>query len=161
MIRRPPRSTLFPYTTLFRSMLASSAAQRKMVRWTTWSMSATFSGVRYTGRAGRGSSPSAGAAIEVLLVEATVAFVIVRPHEVYPRLSHREGLTKPDLVLGEGPMDANPAGHHRAVVLTRRCPRTAHVGDLHAHLLSYRLENVARNSISGRTGGAGAVRGPA
>src|SRR5256885_8619832 len=26
MIRRPPRSTLFPYTTLFRSMLDSSAA---------------------------------------------------------------------------------------------------------------------------------------
>src|SRR3712207_8497404 len=25
MIRRPPRSTLFPYTTLFRSMLAGSA----------------------------------------------------------------------------------------------------------------------------------------
>src|SRR2546430_8886331 len=26
MIRRPPRSTLFPYTTLFRSVLASDAA---------------------------------------------------------------------------------------------------------------------------------------
>src|SRR3712207_7187608 len=27
MIRRPPRSTLFPYTTLFRSWLASTAAR--------------------------------------------------------------------------------------------------------------------------------------
>src|SRR2546426_12119139 len=27
MIRRPPRSTLFPYTTLFRSILATAAAQ--------------------------------------------------------------------------------------------------------------------------------------
>src|SRR2546430_8963087 len=27
MIRRPPRSTLFPYTTLFRSMIGSHAAQ--------------------------------------------------------------------------------------------------------------------------------------
>src|SRR5690349_22958097 len=27
MIRRPPRSTLFPYTTLFRSVLVRSAAQ--------------------------------------------------------------------------------------------------------------------------------------
>src|SRR2546427_9358333 len=27
MIRRPPRSTLFPYTTLFRSMLAARASQ--------------------------------------------------------------------------------------------------------------------------------------
>src|SRR3712207_7275681 len=30
MIRRPPRSTLFPYTTLFRSVLASS---RDVVQW--------------------------------------------------------------------------------------------------------------------------------
>src|SRR2546427_5973530 len=30
MIRRPPRSTLFPYTTLFRSGLAVSGAQVKM-----------------------------------------------------------------------------------------------------------------------------------
>src|SRR5438552_134669 len=56
----------------------------------------------------QGLQPVSRRTIEVLLVEATVAFVIVRPHEVYPRLSHREGLTKPDLVLGEGPMDANP-----------------------------------------------------
>src|SRR6202051_5322576 len=28
MIRRPPRSTLFPYTTLFRSRMASAAATR-------------------------------------------------------------------------------------------------------------------------------------
>src|SRR2546422_6339681 len=28
MIRRPPRSTLFPYTTLFRSFLMADAAQR-------------------------------------------------------------------------------------------------------------------------------------
>src|SRR5258708_14459338 len=28
MIRRPPRSTLFPYTTLFRSVILRSAAQR-------------------------------------------------------------------------------------------------------------------------------------
>src|SRR3712207_7529121 len=28
MIRRPPRSTLFPYTTLFRSQLADSAGDR-------------------------------------------------------------------------------------------------------------------------------------
>src|SRR5256886_10233129 len=27
MIRRPPRSTLFPYTTLFRSLVADTAAQ--------------------------------------------------------------------------------------------------------------------------------------
>src|SRR3712207_7989817 len=33
MIRRPPRSTLFPYTTLFRSMLAGATAKGKTWRW--------------------------------------------------------------------------------------------------------------------------------
>src|SRR3712207_7900485 len=31
MIRRPPRSTLFPYTTLFRSELAMSRPRRKVI----------------------------------------------------------------------------------------------------------------------------------
>src|SRR3712207_7074239 len=31
MIRRPPRSTLFPYTTLFRSLIVSQAGQPGMV----------------------------------------------------------------------------------------------------------------------------------
>src|SRR2546430_8400238 len=34
MIRRPPRSTLFPYTTLFRSHLRVQAAQRPLGRVT-------------------------------------------------------------------------------------------------------------------------------
>src|SRR2546422_11375143 len=32
MIRRPPRSTLFPYTTLFRSVLERTAARRGIAR---------------------------------------------------------------------------------------------------------------------------------
>src|SRR3712207_9046837 len=32
MIRRPPRSTLFPYTTLFRSVLAAASELRSVVR---------------------------------------------------------------------------------------------------------------------------------
>src|SRR2546428_8225599 len=32
MIRRPPRSTLFPYTTLFRSQIASQADRHVLVR---------------------------------------------------------------------------------------------------------------------------------
>src|SRR2546429_4492250 len=31
MIRRPPRSTLFPYTTLFRSAVATSESSRHMI----------------------------------------------------------------------------------------------------------------------------------
>src|SRR2546426_2937749 len=32
MIRRPPRSTLFPYTTLFRSILRNADAKREVAR---------------------------------------------------------------------------------------------------------------------------------
>src|SRR3712207_7658745 len=32
MIRRPPRSTLFPYTTLFRSLLERAAGIRRLLR---------------------------------------------------------------------------------------------------------------------------------
>src|SRR2546430_11994226 len=32
MIRRPPRSTLFPYTTLFRSIVAHGAGEQLLVR---------------------------------------------------------------------------------------------------------------------------------
>src|SRR2546430_9380568 len=35
MIRRPPRSTLFPYTTLFRSALFA-LAQRRLITGSTW-----------------------------------------------------------------------------------------------------------------------------
>src|SRR3712207_9544559 len=33
MIRRPPRSTLFPYTTLFRSCHVSTAGSVEIIRW--------------------------------------------------------------------------------------------------------------------------------
>src|SRR5690349_23051353 len=42
MIRRPPRSTLFPYTTLFRSLLMSG---RRRVRSATRSASASWVGI--------------------------------------------------------------------------------------------------------------------
>src|SRR5438552_14913622 len=45
MIPRPPRSTLFPYTTLFRSRLLRSPSQPKLViisRSRTWKKRATF-----------------------------------------------------------------------------------------------------------------------
>src|SRR2546425_5659680 len=47
MIRRPPRSTLFPYTTLFRSSLASTRSARRGLR------------LRNSGRRGRGGAARA------------------------------------------------------------------------------------------------------
>src|SRR2546426_4645749 len=45
MIRRPPRSTLFPYTTLFRSASANPKTQRRMVvLWTPHQRPNTESG---------------------------------------------------------------------------------------------------------------------
>src|SRR6266536_704092 len=35
MIRRPPRSTLFPYTTLFRSPPATALAMRRLASWSS------------------------------------------------------------------------------------------------------------------------------
>src|SRR5258705_1626103 len=40
MIRRPPRSTLFPYTTLFRSGSPSPSASRPASRWSSASATA-------------------------------------------------------------------------------------------------------------------------
>src|SRR3712207_8967829 len=39
MIRRPPRSTLFPYTTLFRSLSLASSSRRSRARDTTQQLS--------------------------------------------------------------------------------------------------------------------------
>ena len=50
MIRRPPRSTLFPYTTLFRSSIGKSAESLKAI--------IGFSGNTWTGTIGYGRNPS-------------------------------------------------------------------------------------------------------
>src|SRR2546429_5881276 len=42
MIRRPPRSTLFPYTTLFRSVITAITKMRLPNRLKTFSFHATF-----------------------------------------------------------------------------------------------------------------------
>src|SRR2546427_4387690 len=52
MIRRPPRSTLFPYTTLFRSLtnwlightsrFAAAVSQRSIADWSAWWYTADF-----------------------------------------------------------------------------------------------------------------------
>src|SRR5688572_32759360 len=57
MIRRPPRSTLFPYTTLFRSGFGRRA---KIVVECDQIAAAREAGTRLAGRGARGSRASAG-----------------------------------------------------------------------------------------------------
>src|SRR2546427_4810923 len=51
MIRRPPRSTLFPYTTLFRSELAQGMVSRLLLEGSRAQGVETTDGRRYTARA--------------------------------------------------------------------------------------------------------------
>src|SRR5256885_10446736 len=51
MIRRPPRSTLFPYTTLFRSSFTPKAAQWWIDRWIAGSADTLISAFEHDGRA--------------------------------------------------------------------------------------------------------------
>src|SRR5258707_13149976 len=47
MIRRPPRSTLFPYTTLFRSMLTADTARAMGIKDRSNPQQSIFAGARY------------------------------------------------------------------------------------------------------------------
>src|SRR2546426_3658101 len=44
MIRRPPRSTLFPYTTLFRSPIGAIIAKESIMKWQPGAHGSTFGG---------------------------------------------------------------------------------------------------------------------
>src|SRR3712207_3694774 len=67
MIRRPPRSTLFPYTTLFRSSSAARSTSTAPSRATFWSWTSSTWGHR----AGRGSSGATPASSPSRTVEAS------------------------------------------------------------------------------------------
>src|SRR5258708_17966657 len=68
MIRRPPRSTLFPYTTLFRSSNQRFASApswkvcqpRNARRYVSWTRSSARTGSRVSERAKRATSPRCG-----------------------------------------------------------------------------------------------------
>src|SRR5256885_9226407 len=44
MIRRPPRSTLFPYTTLFRSVFTNATVRRILGRGIAWAVEVSVAG---------------------------------------------------------------------------------------------------------------------
>src|SRR3712207_7055570 len=56
MIRRPPRSTLFPYTTLFRSLLVDGIPVAVAEDGTVWRLKIVGSHVLLVGRTGAGKS---------------------------------------------------------------------------------------------------------
>src|SRR5688572_32030889 len=58
MIRRPPRSTLFPYTTLFRSLeISGGAVAKRQVRLRNGPAKLTACGVHYSTCRGRAIRP--------------------------------------------------------------------------------------------------------
>src|SRR3712207_8034755 len=58
MIRRPPRSTLFPYTTLFRSRTERPCGCQSYARATEWG---ALAGARWLGRADQDAAEHASA----------------------------------------------------------------------------------------------------
>src|SRR2546426_1354575 len=57
MIRRPPRSTLFPYTTLFRSRVESRRSKRGRIRWQSGGQKAIPASIPWPARIRRRSPP--------------------------------------------------------------------------------------------------------
>src|SRR2546425_2485867 len=76
MIRRPPRSTLFPYTTLFRSATAALVAERIRARVA----SEEFAGGRMTLSVGVAECPSHGDTPETLIASADAALYRSEEH---------------------------------------------------------------------------------
>src|SRR5687768_18182153 len=81
MIRRPPRSTLFPYTTLFRSVAAKLADAR------TSSLTSDRRGRVCTRQGGRGRHPDANR--QAAIVIARAAPLMLRSEEHTSELQSR------------------------------------------------------------------------
>src|SRR2546426_760883 len=89
MIRRPPRSTLFPYTTLFRSTLSASCDAQLLSLEIVAPGARRVARVRHGIRAG-GASGSGPAGLDVLLFDAPDSL----PGELSAVLSHVLGTTR-------------------------------------------------------------------
>src|SRR3712207_981713 len=91
MIRRPPRSTLFPYTTLFRSLRVSSPAQRQQSKWVVFGLTLGIAGtfpsqlpvdLSLVG----GDTPltllflKVGFALSLLLIPLSIGVAVLRSH---------------------------------------------------------------------------------
>src|SRR2546422_11571946 len=81
MIRRPPRSTLFPYTTLFRSVLRSEhrGALGEALPSTVWPAYGQAAFVQ-TGQSQVQAGPNQHAAAIASLAKVMTAYLVLRDH---------------------------------------------------------------------------------
>src|SRR5258706_650920 len=88
MIRRPPRSTLFPYTTLFRSVAANPTNPEKGETWATTSYmrkhGAPGEGLRDDGQVGIPHRQSPGT-VQVPIRSSTCIILLSRPKGRLPQ----------------------------------------------------------------------------
>src|SRR3712207_9270960 len=97
MIRRPPRSTLFPYTTLFRSMPVLNYRHEPSRQWLE-----VFSHTRF-------------AALPALRMDIQVEFVV----EKDGRLTHARVLDSPDKALADSLVSATMRIRARSVAFDK------------------------------------------
>src|SRR2546422_11777005 len=86
MIRRPPRSTLFPYTTLFRSMISSTGARRSIASSRLVTATPKSFNSRRVSSLGMSTSPLLTLQLECRRVAppgVTLGFEVPRVHEVH------------------------------------------------------------------------------
>src|SRR3989454_11131515 len=101
MIRRPPRSTLFPYTTLFRSSKRRRCAASRF-------RSAVPSDAGTTMNSGAGGAAAGGAAVGAFLSQPATPMSVARAKLLYstqPSWKRIEGASPPTAALATG------AGH--------------------------------------------------
>src|SRR3712207_1817217 len=108
MIQRPPRSTLFPYTTLFRSLQPDLLGQRRQVRGGGLDRAGVQPGDRRALRAPRegahrshppitGSSEAMAAMTSAIMPPSLIAPVACRLTKLGSRTCTRHGLVPPSL----------------------------------------------------------------
>src|SRR5690606_19616703 len=99
MTRRPPRSTLFPYTTLFRSDRADRGANNGRGAWGSWVVTDRSRGGRPGGAVGRGTGRPPGTGVrgacpgDLLPAGASACDGVDAPGPVGVRLSSGSGPT--------------------------------------------------------------------
>src|SRR3712207_9430083 len=124
MIRRPPRSTLFPYTTLFRSGEASSVSDAARIAHAT-DADVVFLDIQLAGETGMDLLPLLGADVDVVFVTAYDEYTL-RAFEVNavdyllkPVAPERLAVTVDRLPAPHPPAPAPPAATYGDPLLLR------------------------------------------